>query len=61
MNEVSCSDSFGEHAIRDELDYRRHVDHIHYSPVKYGYVTRVVDWLISSFHRFERLGMYPGD
>jgi hypothetical protein len=52
---------FWEHAIRDDSDYRHHVDYIHYNPVKYGYVTRVVDWPFSSFHRFVRLGMYPSD
>ncbi|MGH8552840.1 MAG: REP-associated tyrosine transposase [Methylococcales bacterium] len=39
---------FLEHAIRDELDYQRHVDYIHYNPVKHGYVTRVADWPFSS-------------
>jgi len=52
---------FWEHAIRDELDYQRHVDYIHYNPVKHGYVTRVADWRYSSFHRFVRLGVYPSD
>ena len=52
---------FWEHAIRDEVDHQRHVDYIHYNPVKHGYVTRVVDWPYSSFHRFVRLGVYPSD
>ena len=30
-----------EHAIRDEADFERHVDYIHFNPVKHGYVTRV--------------------
>jgi len=51
---------FWEHA-RDGLDYQRHVDYIHYNPVKHGYVPRVVDSPFSSFYRFERLGLYPGD
>jgi putative transposase len=50
---------FWEHAIRGDADYQRHVDYIHYNPVKHGYVTRVVDWPYSSFHRFVRLGVYP--
>jgi hypothetical protein len=32
-----------------------------YNPAKHGYVTRVADWPHSSFHRFVRLGVYPGD
>jgi hypothetical protein len=30
-------------------------------PVKHGYITRVVDWQSSSFHRFVQLGIYPSD
>jgi len=43
---------YWEHAIRDDADLGRHVDYIHFNPVKHGYVTRVVDWPHSSFHRF---------
>ena len=49
---------FWEHVIRDEGDYERHVDYIHYNPVKHGYVTRVADWPYSSFHRFVEHGIY---
>jgi len=52
---------FWEHAIRDEEDFRRHVDYIHFNPVKHGYVQRVVDWPHSSFHRYVRLGILPED
>ncbi|AGB79787.1 transposase [Enterobacteriaceae bacterium strain FGI 57] len=50
---------FWEHAIRDEEDYRRHVDYIYINPVKHGWVTRVQDWPFSSFHRDVREGIYP--
>jgi putative transposase len=43
-----------EHAIRDEMDYQRYVDYIHYNPVKHWYVTRLVDWPYSSFHRLQQ-------
>jgi putative transposase len=49
---------FWEHAIRDDADYGRHVDYIHYNPVKHGMVDRVGDWPHSSFHRFVREGLY---
>ncbi|MDI6854125.1 MAG: transposase [Deltaproteobacteria bacterium] len=52
---------FWEHAIRDERDYQRHVDYIHYNPVKHGHVTRVAAWPYSSFHRFVGRGVYTID
>lgn len=50
---------YWEHVIRDDEDWRRHLDYIHYNPVKHGYVQRVRDWPHSSFHRFVRQGVYP--
>jgi putative transposase len=47
--------------IRDDNDYRRHVDYIHWNPVKHGLVERVRDWPHSSFYRFVREGLYPID
>jgi putative transposase len=52
---------FWEHAIRDEDDFNRHIDYIHFNPVKHGYVQRTVDWQFSSFHRYVRLGILPAD
>jgi putative transposase len=52
---------FWEHTIRDDEDYRRHVDYIHYNPVKHGLVNRVMDWKYSSFHRYVRFGLLPED
>ena len=52
---------FWEHAIRDDEDLRRHVEYIHYNPVKHGYVAAPVDWPHSSFHRFVQLGLYSTD
>jgi putative transposase len=43
---------FWEHQIRDEEDYMRHVDYLHYNPVKHGLCDRVADWRYSTFHRF---------
>ena len=50
---------YWEHVIRDEDDFTRHVDYIHFNPVKHGYVEHVADWPYSSFHRMVRLGFYP--
>jgi putative transposase len=48
---------YWEHLIRDELDYQRHVDYIHYNPVKHGYVDNPTDWPHSSIHKFIRDGI----
>ena len=47
---------YWEHLIRDNEDLARHVDYIHYNPVKHGLVQRAVDWPYSSIHRYVRLG-----
>jgi putative transposase len=52
---------FWEHVIRDESDYERHADYIHYNPVKHEYVKKVADWPYSSFHRYVRNGVYSFD
>jgi len=52
---------YWEHTLRDEDDFARHTDYIHYNPVKHGYVRRVRDWRHSSFRRMVRLGVYPPD
>jgi putative transposase len=52
---------FWEHTIRDERDFARHVDYIHFNPVKHGYVRKVRDWPYSSFRRMVKLGIYPED
>lgn len=52
---------YWEHTIRDDLDMQRHVDYIHYNPVKHGLVKRVMDWPYSSFHSYVRQGMIPAD
>ena len=52
---------FWEHMIRDEKDFERHVDYIHWNPVKHGWVKRVSDWPYSSFHDYVRKGVYSVD
>ncbi len=49
---------FFEHQCRDEEDLKRCVDYIHVNPLKHGYVTRVLDWPWSSFHRYLAQGEY---
>ena len=52
---------YWEHQIRDETDLARHLDYIHFNPVKHGYVTRAVDWRFSSIHRFIEKGWLTAD
>lgn len=52
---------YWEHTIRDESDYQRHVDYIHFNPVKHGLVAEVRDWPYSSFHRYVKQGLLLED
>lgn len=40
---------YWEHRIRDDLDYQRHMDYIHYNAIKHGYVTSPIEWSYSTF------------
>ena len=42
---------YWEHTLRDEDDFARHLDYIHFNPVKHGHAARVRDWPFSSFRR----------
>ncbi len=52
---------FWEHLIRDDGDFRRHVEYCYINPVKHGLVARVGDWPYSSFHRDVRAELFPED
>lgn len=52
---------YWEHLIRDEQDYRHHMDYVHINPLKHGHVSRVADWPYSTFHRYVASGVYPPD
>ena len=49
---------FWEHAISDAEDWRRHMDYIHYNPVKHGLASRPGDWRWSSFGSAVARGWY---
>jgi putative transposase len=49
---------FWEHVIRDQQDYQRHLNYIHYNPVKHTYACCAHEWQWSSFHRFVRERVY---
>ena len=50
---------FWDHVIRDETDLERHLDYIHYNPVKHGWVKKPEDWPQSSFLDWKERGACP--
>jgi putative transposase len=49
---------YWEHVLRDEADWQRHMDYVHFNPVKHGYVRRPSDWPYSSFAHAVSAGLY---
>ena len=49
---------FWEHMIRDDVDWQRHLDYIHYNPGKHGYVQRLIDRDLGFFSKAIRQGWY---
>lgn len=52
---------FWEHAIRDDNDYEKHMDYLHFNPVKHGWAKNVIDWPYSSFHKYLKDDVYPAN
>jgi len=52
---------YWEHLIKDEQDYRAHMDYVHINPVKHDLVEQVKDWPHSTFHQLVEKGVYPED
>jgi putative transposase len=52
---------FWEHRIRNEIDFQRHIDYIHYNPVKHGLVSLPIQWPYSSIHRFIEYGVLDSE
>jgi putative transposase len=50
-----------EHQIRDQTDFNRHLDYIHYNPVKHGLCERPDLWPYSTLHRYIKEGKYSCD
>ncbi len=49
---------FWDHIIRDQNDFNRHVDYIHYNPVKHGFVNDPFLYTHSSLENYFRKGYY---
>jgi len=52
---------FYEHTIRNEKDFRLHLEYIHYNPIKHGLVNQAKDWEYSSFDKYVKMGWYDED
>jgi putative transposase len=52
---------FWEHTIKDENDFQKHLDYIHYNPVKHELVSCPHLWQYSSFNNWVKQGKYPQD
>ena len=50
---------YWERQIRDEKDFERHMDYIHFNPVKHGLCKQVSEWPYSTFHRYVEQEVYP--
>lgn len=49
---------FWDHFIRDDEDFRKHLDYIHFNPVKHGPATCPHAWNSSSFAHWVQKGAY---
>ncbi len=49
---------FLEHTIRDENDFSRHFDYIHFNPIKHGLDENPDEWKWSTYHRYLKHGYY---
>ncbi len=52
---------YWEHQIRDDADFIKHVEYIHYNPVKHGFTKSPKAWPHSTFHRYVKQGIYQRD
>ena len=49
---------FYDHIIRDEGDFQRHLDYIHYNLVKHNLISKPENWIHSSFFAWRERGAY---
>jgi putative transposase len=52
---------FWEHTIRDDQDFERCANYVHFNPVKHRLASTPVEWPFSSLHRYVRAGILPRD
>ena len=52
---------YWDHVIRDQEDLNRHIDYIHYNPVKHGMVASPFNYNLSTAKEFMSRGAYSRD
>ena len=48
-----------DHIVRDREDFSRHLDYVHFNPVKHGLSTHAASWPWSSLAAWQARGVYP--
>ena len=49
---------FWDHIIRNENDFKKHMDYIHYNPVKHGITLKPEEYKYTSFNKWVENGFY---
>jgi putative transposase len=52
---------FWEHVVRDDEDLNRHLDYVHYNPVRHGAVSDPFQYEFSSLQIWHERGLYQRD
>ena len=52
---------FWDHIIRNQNDLNKHIDYIHFNPVKHGLTAGPRQWRFSSIHERKYARLYPED
>jgi len=52
---------FWDHVIKDERDLERHLNYIHFNPVKHGFTDNPTNWPWSSYSNYLENGYYPNE
>ena len=52
---------FWDHILRDQEDVNRHIDYIHFNPVKHGLTESPFVWPLSSAQEYLNRGVYTKD
>jgi putative transposase len=61
MADICFGRDVSGNTIRDDQDFERCTNYIHFNPVKHRLVSTPGEWPFSSLHRYVRAGMLPRD
>jgi len=61
MDGIIWQRRFWDHVIRDQDDLNKHIDYIHYNPVKHGLAHSPFNWECSTIHDYYAGGYYSSD